>query len=388
MSPAPRLTRGPTAAASPRGRGRAIVRAMTNLRSDNNAGLLPEAAAGLLAAAAGDAVSYGDDRFTARAVAALQGLFGPETAVFFVATGTAANTLAVASLTEPWQRVLCHSDSHWYDDESTAPERITLCRTTPVTPRADPTRLAPEDLGPWLVGDRGVQQPAPGVLTISNPTEFGTVYAPAQLAALTAHAHAHGYRVHVDGARFANAVAHVLATTALDPVAACRALSVDAGIDALSLGGTKAGLAVGEAILLFPQVSAAAAHAATRLPFLRKSTGHLLSKHRFVSGPFAHVLADHAWLRHAAHANAMAERLAAGLRARGLAPAFPREANAVFVDLPPALDHRLRARGHAYYPFASPVGRLARLMCGFATAPAELDAFLADVDAPVPSDIS
>jgi threonine aldolase len=189
--------------------------------------------------------------------------------------------------------------------------------------------------------------------------------------------------VHVDGARFANAVAHTIASTGLDAAAACRALSVDAGIDALSLGGTKAGLAYGEAILLFPQVSAAAAHAAQRLPFLRKSTGHLLSKHRFVTGPFAHALAGDAWLRHAAHANAMAERLAEGLRRRGLAPMFPREANAVFVDLPAALDLRLRARGHGYYPFASPIpgqGPLARLMCSFASTPAELEAFLADLD--------
>lgn len=356
---------------------------VTNLRSDNNAGLLPEALKGLLAAASGDAVGYGDDVFTAQAVTAIQALFGSETAVFFVATGTAANTLAVASLTEPWQRVLCHAESHWYDDESTAPERITLCRSTPVTPRRDPTRLGPEDLGPALRGSRGdVHQPAPGVLTLSNPTEFGTVYSPAQLAALTTLAHAHGYRVHVDGARFANAVAHTIASTGLSPEAACRALSVDAGIDALSLGGTKAGLAYGEAILLFSQVSEAAAHAVHRLPFLRKSTGHLLSKHRFVTAPFAYALAGDAWLRHAAHANAMAQQLAEGLRRHGLEPVFPREGNAVFVDLPTALDQRLRARGHGYYPFTSPVpgaSPLARLMCSFATTTADLEAFLADL---------
>lgn len=356
---------------------------VTNLRSDNNAGLLPEAVAGLLAAAGGDAVGYGDDVFTAQATAAIQGLFGAETAVFFVATGTAANTLAVASLTEPWQRVLCHAESHWYDDESTAPERITMCRSTPVTPGRDPTRLCPEDLAPLLRAGRGdVHQPAPGVLTLSNPTEFGTVYSPAQLAALATLAHAHGYRVHVDGARFANAVAHTMASTGMSAAAACRALSIDAGIDALSLGGTKAGLAYGEAILLFPQHSAAAARAVQRLPFLRKSTGHLLSKHRFVTAPFAHAFAGDAWLRHAAHANAMAELLAEGLRRRGLAPAFPREANAVFVEMPAALDEQLRARGHGYYPFASPIpGKqpLARLMCGFATRAADLEAFLADI---------
>lgn len=356
-----------------------------NLRSDNNAGLLPEALAGLISAAEGDAVGYGDDPISARAVAAVQALFADDAAdapaVFFVATGTAANTLAVASLSEPWQRVLCHSDSHWYDDESTAPERITLCRSTPLTPGgADKTRLAPDDLLPMLTRGRGsVHEPAPGVLTLSNSTEFGTVYAPAQLAALVRVAHAHDYRVHVDGARFANAVAHTMTVTGMDARAACRALTVEAGVDALSLGGTKAGLAYGEAVVLFTRQSPAAARAAERLPFLRKSTGHLLSKHRFVAGPFAHALADDAWLRHAAHANRMAARLADGLAARGVAPVFPREANAVFVDLPPALDARLRARGHTYYPFASPIGPVARLMCSFASTPAQIDEFLADL---------
>ncbi len=352
-----------------------------NFRSDNNAGLIPEALAGLIAAASGDAIGYGDDRFTADAIAAIRELFGEPTVVTFVATGTAANTLAIASLTEPWQRVLCHSDSHWYDDESTAPERFTLCRSTPLTPAGpDKSRLAPHDLSPVLGRGRGdVHQPAPGVLTLTNTTEFGTVYAPHALAELATLAHAHGYRVHVDGARFANAVAHLVAQDGMDPGSACRALTVDAGIDALSLGGTKAGLAQGEAILLFPQVSPEAARAAQRLPFLRKSTGHLLSKHRFLTAPFVHALADHAWLHHAAHANAMADRLARGLAAHGHSPAFPREANAVFVRLPPEVDTHLRTRGHAYYPFASPIGPLARLMCSFATTPGQVDAFLADL---------
>lgn len=353
---------------------------MTNLRSDNNYGLIPEARAGFLAAADGDAVAYGDDAYTARAVAAIQALFGRETAVFFVATGTAANTLAVASLTEPWQRVLCHSHSHWADDESTAPERFTLCRTVAVTPTSDPTRLSEADLAAVIHPGRDVHQPAPGVLTLSNSTEFGTVYPPARVAALVRFARAHGYRVHVDGARFVNAVAHTVATTGLDVAAACRALTVDAGVDALSLGGTKAGLAFGEAVLLFPRSSPEAARAAQRFPYLRKSTGHLLSKHRFVAAPFAHALEHGAWVTHAANANAQAARLAAGLAARDVPLAFPTEANAVFADLTPARDSHLRARGHSYYPFATPVGPRFRLMCSFASTPEQVDAFLADLD--------
>ncbi|MDC0722576.1 threonine aldolase family protein [Nannocystis bainbridge] len=358
---------------------------MTNFRSDNNAGLIPEALAALVEAAQGEALAYGGDEVTQRAATRVAALFGAESkaAVFFVATGTAANTLAVAALTEPWQRVLCHRHSHYNEDESTAPERITQCRTTPIDPGPDPTRLTPEVLLPHLVGRRGdVHEPAPGVLTLSNPTEFGTVYTPAELAALSRVAHEHGYRVHVDGARFSQAVAHVMRTLDLSEEAACRALTVDAGVDALSFGGTKGGLAIGEAVVLFAGRSPAAARAAERLPFLRKSTGHLLSKHRYVSGQFNRALAHGAWVRHAAAAATMAERLAAGLRIRGLTPTFPRESNAVFVDLPAPVDRRLRNRGHSYYPFATPLGPRARLMCSFATTQADIDAFLADIPPP------
>lgn len=352
---------------------------MTNLRSDNNAGLMPEALVALVDAASGDAIAYGDDAWTARASARLRELFGDDVAAFFVATGTAANTLSIAALTEPWQRVLCHRHSHYNDDESTAPERIAVCRTVPVEPLGDPTRLTEADLLPHLAGRRGdVHEPAPGVLTISNPTEFGTVYAPAHVAALCELAHAHGYRVHVDGARFGQAVVHTMRAENLSEKAACRALTSDAGVDALSLGGTKAGLALGEAVLLFTR-NPMAARAAERFPFLRKSTGHLLSKHRYVTAQFERVLATGAWLRHAAVAADAAERLAAGLHARGRALAFPREANAVFVDLPPDLDQHLRSRGHSWYPFATPIGARARLMCSFATTAGDIDDFLADI---------
>lgn len=352
---------------------------MTNLRSDNNAGLCPEALAALLEVARGDALAYGGDEVTARALARLRALFGDDAEASFVATGTAANTLAIAALTEPWQRVLCHRHSHYSDDESTAPERLTLCRTVAIDPSVDPTRLVPDDLLPHVTGRRGdVHEPKPGVLTLSNPTELGTVYSPAETAALCEVARAHGYRVHVDGARFGQAVAHTMRANNMSESAACRALTVDAGVDALSFGGTKGGLGLGEAIVLFTR-SPAAARAAERLPYLRKSTGHLISKHRFVSAQFDRVLEHGAWVRHAEAAAAAAEHLAAGLRARGLPPAFPRESNAVFVDLPPELDRRLRDRGHTYYPFQTSVGPRARLMCSFATTLAELDAFLADI---------
>lgn len=345
---------------------------MSSFRSDNNAGLVPEALAALVRTGRAEHVAgYGDDPDTARAVSTFQALFGAETAVFFVATGTAANTLAVASLTRPYQRVLCHEHAHWCRDESTAPERITGCRTHPI---ASPgPKLTPDDVRRAADTGRGdVHEPQPGALTISNPTELGVVYTPDETAALAATAHELGYRLHVDGARFANAVAFL----GVHP----RALTRDAGVDALSFGGTKNGLAFGEAVLFFPQGEGRAFRTAVHeLPFHRKASGHLLSKHRFASAPFEAVLADGAWLRHAQHANAMARRLGQGLTDLGHPPAFPVESNGVFVGLPKPVIEHLRSRGHEFYGFGDPAWGMVRLMTAFDTRPEDVDALLDDV---------
>ncbi|MHC5023044.1 MAG: threonine aldolase family protein [Planctomycetota bacterium] len=349
---------------------------MRTFRSDNNAGLCPEALQAMIDANdGGHEVGYGDDAYTQRAVEAFRGLFGEDAAVFLVATGTAANTLAIASLTEPWEQVICHGHSHYNDDESTAPERLTHCRVNAV--RTASSKITLEDLEQAVSQRRGdVHQPQPGVVTISNTTEFGTVYTPQETHAICRLAHEAGFRVHVDGARFANAVAAL----DCDP----RALSVDAGVDALSFGGTKNGLASGEAVLFFPQGDGEAQRRATSaFPFHRKGTGHLLSKHRFVSAPFAATLKEGVWLRHAGHANAMAARLAAGLAGQGIEPCFPCEANGVFVSLPPPVDAALRAAGHGYYPFGDSSWGVVRLMCSFDTDPGEVDALLADAEAAI-----
>lgn len=340
-------------------------------RSDNNAGLCPEAQAAL--AAANDEahhLGYGDDAWTTEAVEAFRSVFGTETEVFFVATGTAANVLAIASLSEPWQQVLCHRHSHYAEHESTAPERITGCRTRVVgAPEAE--RISPDDLTELSGFEPGdVHEPQAGVLTLTNATELGTVYDPNQLRDLCDRAHELGYRVHVDGARFGNAVAAL----DCDP----RELTVRAGVDALSFGGTKNGLAFGEAVLFFRQGDGAQQRrAAAHFPYLRKGTGHLISKHRFLAAPFTACLRDGAWLEHAAHANAMAARLADGLRTLGIEPAYPVESNGVFVRLPPALDSALMQAGYGYYPFGDPANGISRLLCSFDTQPEEVDAFLA-----------
>lgn len=343
-------------------------------RSDNNAPVCPEALEAIVRCAqGGHAVGYGDDESTAEATGLLRSLFGASAGVFFVPTGTIANVLCVAALTRSWERVLCHEHSHWNDDESTAPERFTGCRTTVIPTRAGRSaKLTPADVENAARMGRGdVHQPAPGVLTLSNTTEFGEVYTPAEVRALCDAAHALGYRVHMDGARFANAAASL--------GCAPRELGPDAGVDALVFGGTKNGLALGEAALFFPQGDGAAhRRAVADFPFLRKSAGALLSKHRFVSAPFAAVLRDGAWLRHAGRANTMASRLAEGLARAGLEIRLPTQANAVFVTMPEPVDAFLRARGHAYYMFGDPAWRLARLMCSFDTRESDVDALVAD----------
>lgn len=346
---------------------------MRTFRSDNNAGLCPEALRAITEANDGShEIGYGDDAYTARAVEAFQRVFGSDIAVFFVATGTAANTLAIASLTQPWEQVLCHAHSHINDDESTAPERLTHCRVNAI--RADDRRISPADIEQAANHSRGdVHQPQPGVVSISNTSEFGTVYSPAEVKALCKVAHEAGYRVHVDGARFANAVA----ASECNP----REFANDAGVDALSFGGTKNGLAFGEAVLFFPQGDGSAFRRAVEaFPYHRKGTGHLLSKHRFVSAPLAATLSDGSWLRHARHANAMARSLADGLARLGVEIRFPPQANAVFVTLPPAVDAALQARGHGYYPFGDRQWGVSRLMCSFNTTSEDVQMFLNDVE--------
>jgi threonine aldolase len=244
--------------------------------SDNASGLCPEALDAFVAAHDGRAAPYGADEETSRAARAFAEVFGAEVEVFFVATGTAANTLAIASLTRPWQRILCEEFAHLATDESTAPERLTGCRVTTIP--AGGRKLSPDHLEQReaALSDRGVHSVAPGVVSISNTTELGEVYTPDEVRALAETAHALGYRIHVDGARFANAVAAL--------GCAPRELTVDAGVDAMSFGGTKNGLAMGEAVVLFPGDHQQ--EAAALLPTLRKSHGHLLSKHRYVAAPF------------------------------------------------------------------------------------------------------
>jgi threonine aldolase len=339
---------------------------VNDLLSDNSAGLCPEALAALTAEAAGPADAYGADDATARATARIRDLLGADVEVFFVATGTAANTLTMAALTDRWETLLCEEYAHLAVDESTGPE-ILGGGTRVVTVPCEGHKLTPDALRARdATIPRGVHHPAPGVVTVSNASEHGEVYTPDELAALGTTAHELGYRFHVDGARFANAVAAL----------GCDPRELTTHLDALTFGGAKNGLALGEAIVLFPGDHQA--RAAARVPHLRKATGHLLSKHRFLTAPFAAALTDGAWLRHAGHANTLARKLSDGLAAVGLPPRFPTDANMVFVSLPDHVADGLRGRGWRFHMPGHPDWRMARFVTSFDTDPALIDRLVAD----------
>ena len=345
-----------------------------NFASDNAAGVAPEILAAIARANEGAALAYGRDDWTKRVERRFAELFEREVAVFLVATGTAANALALAHLTPPWGAVLCHAESHIATDECGAPEffggGIKLVGLPGAGCKIAPPTLADAlDRGQW----GGPHHVSPSVLSLSQATEAGTIYRPHEIRRLAEIAHGRGLLVHVDGARFANALVRMNASPAQ---AAWRA-----GVDALSFGATKGGALAAEAVVFFDPARAA------NMSERRKRGGHLVSKHRFLAAQIEAYLADDLWLKLARHANAMADRLAAQLATAGLPPVWPVEANEVFVALPPHVDERLKAAGASYYPWvtdALPQGTalqdgavLVRLVTSFATTPAEIERFIA-----------
>lgn len=333
--------------------------------SDNTAGVCPEALAALTAANTDRVPSYGDDAHTAEAKKHFAAVFERECDVFFVFNGTAANALALASICQRHHGILCHAMSHVETDECAAPEFFTGgSKLLPLSTRDAKLRVA--DLAPQLHRGHGVHFPKIRALSLTQSTELGTVYTPGELRALTDWAHAHGLAVHLDGARFANAAAALRERGGHSPAD----LTWRAGIDVLSFGGTKNGLLTTEAVVFFNR------DLAREFEYRVKQSGQLASKMRFASAQWAAVLRDGSWLRHAAHANHQASRLAAGLRALGCTFVAPVEANGIFVELPPAAVTALEARGWHFYKFVGDHGY--RLMCSWDTQDAEITAFLAD----------
>jgi threonine aldolase len=330
--------------------------------SDNYAGAHPEVLAAVAAANAEHAGAYGADPWTARALELLRGHFGEQARAYLVFNGSAANVLSLRALCRPWESVVCATGAHVNVDEGGAPERIAGVKL-----QALPTidgKLTPELVASQLgrIGDEHAVQPR--VVTVSQSTELGTRYSPYELSALAHLAHERGLLLHVDGARLANAAA------ALD--VPLRAITTDVGVDAVSFGGTKNGLLLGEAVVfLRPGLDEGFA-------YLRKQTLQLASKGRFLGAQFVALLEGDLWQRSAAHANAMAARLAAALLdVPGVRVTQPVQANAVFAVIPRSAAAELQ-RDWRFYTWNEEIGEM-RWMCSWDTTPAEVDAFAAAI---------
>ena len=341
-----------------------------NFASDNTAGIAPEAWAALAAANTGRTPSYGDDPWTARAQQLICEIFERECEIFFVFNGTAANALALAHLCRSYQAILCHNFSHVDTDECSAPEFFT--GGAKVIPIAGPCgKLRTADLEPIFRQEHGVHYPKPGVLSLTQSTEWGTVYTPAEIRALSDFAQAKGLAVHMDGARFANAAA-ALAARGYKPAD----FTWRAGVDVLCFGGTKNGMNTTEAVVFFNREQA------RDFKFRVKQSAQLASKQRFAAAQWCGMLENGAWLRHAAHANALAQELTAAVRRLpSLQLIVEPEVNGVFVEMATATAQALTAKGWQFLPFLTPQGY--RFMCSWATERAELARFIADLEAVV-----
>lgn len=336
--------------------------------SDNAAPAHPKVLEALAAANAGNAPSYGDDPWTARLKERMSELFGRPVWTFPVLTGTAANTIALASMTPPCGAILCHEAAHILVDECGGTELLSGgARLIPLPGEAGRIDPAALEAACAKLEANGFHNHQPAALSLTQATESGTVYPISDIKRLTGIAHARSMQVHMDGARLANAIVRL----GCSPAAA----TIDAGVDALSFGATKNGAAGAEAIVFFD------GDLAERAIFLQKRVGHVPSKMRFISAQILAILEGGLWLENARTANAMAARLAAGLRDMGLAPRWPIEINEVFIVLARASADRLRAEGFQFLtwggePKPGEKG-LHRFVMSFATEADDVDRLLA-----------
>ena len=340
-----------------------------NFASDNTAPVAPAILDALAEASRGYARGYGNDDWTRAAERKFCEIFERDVATFLVPTGTAANALALAQVSPPWGAIFCHAESHIHTDECGAPEFFGNGLKL-VSLAGAAGKITADGLQAALAGYGGhsPHQVIPAALSITQATEAGTIYRTNEIAALAQIARQRSLAVHMDGARFANALVRLNATPA--------EMTWRSGVDVLSLGATKGGALAAEAVIFFDPAAAAA------FGERRKRGGHLLSKHRFIAAQFQAYFADDRWLDLARHANATADKLAAALTAIGLRPVWPVEANLVFVVVPRALDAKLRAGGASYYVRnsgnldAGPDKVLIRLVTSFATAEEDIERFV------------
>jgi threonine aldolase len=331
--------------------------------SDNVAPICPEAWAALQEVNAHYAPSYGEDSWTARACDRIREIFETDCDVYFVFTGTGANALAIAQLCKSFQSVICHQNSHIQTDECGAPEFFSGGSKLLLVGGSD-GKLDIGQVEALLARHNELHSHKPGAISISQATEFGTVYRRDEIAAIADRARTHRLFLHMDGARFANAI------TSLN--CAPKAITWEIGVNVLCFGGTKNGAAAGELVIFFDK------NISREFDYRAKQAGQLGSKMRFFAAPWLGLLTGDAWLRNAQHANDAARRLAERLRKdTGIESVFPVEANAVFVSMKERLASGLQARGWRFYKFIQP--DVYRLMCSWVTTEKDISDFVGDV---------
>jgi threonine aldolase len=333
--------------------------------SDNYAGICPEAWAAMETANRGHVPAYGEDQWTQAAADAFRALFAKSDAeVFFAFNGTAANSMALASLCQSYHSVICSSYSHVETDECGAPEFFSNGSKLLVATSAD-GKLTPELIETLAKSRSDIHFPKPRVVSITQATETGLVYSLDEIRAISATCRALGLRLHMDGARFANACASLGCSPA--------EMTWKAGVDLLCFGGTKNGMAVGEAVIFFDRELAA------DFDYRCKQAGQLASKMRFLAAPWVGMLEGGTWLKNAAHANACARRLAIAVAdLPDFKLMFPVQANAAFLAASEAKLEALRQRGWRFYTF---IGGGARFMFAWDADPARVDALARDIRA-------
>jgi len=328
-----------------------------NFASDNHYGASAQILAALGAIGTTPDAAYGGDAITARVRAKLCDIFERDVAVYPVINGTTANSLSLATLVPPHGAILCHAEAHIAVDECGAPEFFTHgAKLVPIEGADGKITAASIEQALKHFQKGFVHHVQPMAVSLTQSTELGTVYAPAELNTISAVARSHGMKVHMDGARFANALAGVGCTPAQ--------MTWKNGVDVLSFGATKNGALAAEAVIFFDPADA------RDFEYRRKKSGHLISKMRFVSAQLEAYLSNDHWLANARHANGLAQRLAQGLsQVDGIEIAHPVSANAVFASMSAAKAQKLRDAGARFYDWGAPKdGRvLARLMLSFAT---------------------
>jgi threonine aldolase len=331
--------------------------------SDNYSGMCPEALEALMQANRGHSIPYGEDEYTARACDMLREFFETDCEVFFVFNGTAANSLALASLCQSYHSIICHQFAHIETDECGAPEFFSN-GTKILLAGGEHGKLTARQVEEIAGKRTDIHYPKPRVISITQATEVGTVYSVGELCALGECAKSMGLRFHMDGARLANALA------TLD--AAPAEVTWKAGVDVLCFGGVKNGIAAGEAVVFFNR------ELAFEFDYRCKQAGQLASKMRFLSAPWIGLMSNGTWRKNAGHANTCARLLHDGLKdMKGIRVMFPVEANSVFVEMPRALIDGLHGRGWRFYTFIGEGG--VRLMCSWDTTRQDIDDFMRDM---------